>query len=139
MLLDAERYRGDTVIILAGYKGKMNQLLAQNDGLRSRFPNNVLFEDYKPDELLEIMIRMANKRSALIAPEAIALLKTKLITEGSLPGNARDIRTMLEKATRKRNSRVVDYLNGDVSNMTNEALELLKTQLCTVTAEDFEF
>ena len=46
---------------------------------------------------------------------------------------------MVEKATRNRDSRVVDYLNGDVSNMTNEALELLKTQLFTVTAEDFEF
>ena len=41
-----EAHRHDLVVILAGYPDKMETLLNQNPGLRSRFPNRLHFMDY---------------------------------------------------------------------------------------------
>ena len=42
------------VVILAGYSDEMKTLLAQNPGLRSRFPNVIDFENYTSEELQRI-------------------------------------------------------------------------------------
>merc|ERR1719261_183238 len=46
-----EDRRSDLVVILAGYPDEMQRLVASNPGVRSRFPTQVLFEDYTEDEL----------------------------------------------------------------------------------------
>ena len=45
------------VVILAGYPGPMEQLLASNPGLSSRFNTQMLFEDYTPVDLGRIYHR----------------------------------------------------------------------------------
>ena len=49
-----EDNRNNLVVILAGYTDEMEQLLKTNSGLRSRIANNVIFEDYNINELIEI-------------------------------------------------------------------------------------
>merc|ERR1719261_315658 len=49
-----EDYRDDLVVILAGYPADMQQLLARNPGLKSRFPQEINFPDYTADELMAI-------------------------------------------------------------------------------------
>lgn len=44
----------DMLVILAGYPKEMEDMLASNPGLRSRFPYIFHFEDYSVDELLQI-------------------------------------------------------------------------------------
>jgi SpoVK/Ycf46/Vps4 family AAA+-type ATPase len=49
-----ENNRDDIVIIFAGYTDRMQDFLAMNPGLKSRVPNRFDFEDYSPDEIVEI-------------------------------------------------------------------------------------
>lgn len=49
-----EDHRGEIMIIFAGYTKEMEQFLKTNPGLTSRVPNKFVFEDYTPDEIVEI-------------------------------------------------------------------------------------
>ena len=51
---EMENSRGSTVVIFAGYPDKMEHFLDRNPGLRSRIAFHVPFEDYTPEELVEI-------------------------------------------------------------------------------------
>jgi hypothetical protein len=39
-----EDHRDDLVVVLAGYPNEMDELMAHNPGVRSRFPTVILFE-----------------------------------------------------------------------------------------------
>lgn len=50
-----ENDRDRLAVILAGYPDEMDKLLKQNQGLKSRFPTVITFDDYSPDELYHIL------------------------------------------------------------------------------------
>jgi AAA lid domain/ATPase family associated with various cellular activities (AAA) len=50
-----EDRRDRLVVILAGYPDEMDELVATNPGMRSRFPKTIHFPDYSDDELLAIV------------------------------------------------------------------------------------
>src|SRR5512134_1277233 len=54
-----ENQRDDLVVILAGYKDRMDTFFQSNPGLASRIAHQIDFPDYAPDELLAIADRMA--------------------------------------------------------------------------------
>ena len=57
LLTHLELQKGNTTFIAAGYEGRMlNEFLAFNDGLKSRFTNYVRMDDYEPDELRRIFV-----------------------------------------------------------------------------------
>lgn len=62
LVADMPRYQGRFSVILAGYPGRMEELMRTNEGLRRRFANWILIEDYTPSELTEIFSRMARER-----------------------------------------------------------------------------
>jgi stage V sporulation protein K len=70
----------------------------------SRFPNHIHFPDYKPDELLEIAKRMVAKMLFRFGDGVIDALREKL--SRPLPGNARDVRGIVEAAKKKLDGRV---------------------------------
>ncbi len=49
-----EEYKEDTIIIFAGYTGEMQNFLDTNPGIQSRIGYTFTFEDYTPEELLQI-------------------------------------------------------------------------------------
>ena len=49
-----ENNRDDLVVVLAGYKDKMDKFFESNPGFRSRIAHHIDFPDYSNDELLEI-------------------------------------------------------------------------------------
>jgi probable Rubsico expression protein CbbX len=49
-----ENNRDDLVVILAGYKDKMDKFFESNPGFRSRIAHHIDFPDYSNNELLEI-------------------------------------------------------------------------------------
>src|SRR5581483_1850570 len=53
-----ENNRDDLVVILAGYKDKMERFFSSNPGMRSRIAHHIDFPDYTADELLAIAKRM---------------------------------------------------------------------------------
>ncbi|HEX4868728.1 MAG TPA: AAA family ATPase [Acidimicrobiales bacterium] len=54
-----EDRRDRIVVVMAGYPEEMDELIAANPGLRSRFPKSIHFPDYSTDELLAIIDSMA--------------------------------------------------------------------------------
>lgn len=69
-LTDA-RFMGNQAVILAGYTQEMNQMLATNRGLRSRFENHWFFEDYSNEDLWSIFTTLASQKGLEIADESI--------------------------------------------------------------------
>ena len=53
-----EDHRDDLVVIVAGYPDLMERFINSNPGLKSRFNKYIHFEDYTPEELLEIFDSM---------------------------------------------------------------------------------
>ena len=49
-----ENNRDDLVVILAGYKNRMNTFFESNPGFRSRIAHHIEFPDYSTPELLDI-------------------------------------------------------------------------------------
>lgn len=51
-----ENARGEFIVIAAGYTEDMERFLASNPGLKDRFTEKITFQDYTPDELMEIFL-----------------------------------------------------------------------------------
>ena len=56
-----ENNRDDLVVILAGYKDRMDRFFQSNPGMSSRIAHHIDFPDYSPDELLSIAKLMLEK------------------------------------------------------------------------------
>src|SRR5919201_1155675 len=65
-----ENDRDKLVVILAGYKDRMDQFFASNPGMASRVTHHVEFPDYTPDELMEIAQRMLERQNYRFGPGA---------------------------------------------------------------------
>lgn len=105
--------RGKLVVIAAGYPEPMQHFLDSNPGLRSRFTTTVDFASYSVAELIDIAQHMAATNGATLDSSATAELQTilqNLDTRGGLHdakfGNARFVRTVIEKSCRERDLRL---------------------------------
>lgn len=96
-----EDKRDDLVVIVAGYTEEMSDFLHSNTGLISRFNKFIEFEDYSNEELVKIMISMANGMEMKLSDCALDKLRLKLMSmnqeEKKRFGNARGIRNLFEK------------------------------------------
>ncbi|XRQ05585.1 AAA family ATPase [Actinomadura welshii] len=121
-----EEYRGDLVVIAAGYEREMEPFLAANSGLASRFPKRIAFPDYTDGELVEIFARLAAAEGLRLAPDVPARLRALLrdIPRGPSFGNGRLMRNLLDGAVAAQSER----LDG-----TSDAAEL-----STLSAADLE-
>merc|ERR1711998_215723 len=125
-----EDHRDNLVVILAGYSGEMKQMIAQNPGVRSRFPTVIDFQDYTADALMSIADGMLGKDGYKLSEGARGCLQG--MVEGTSKrggkdnGNGREVRNMLEAARRKQALRLLDVKG----KKTEE-------QLCTLEGADF--
>lgn len=105
-----EDYRDDLVVIAAGYGEEMDDFLASNSGLASRFPIRFDFPDYSDDELIDVLIRFAQADGRTVGPEALAEARRLLAEKRDRPGfgNARDVRSLFSAAKRRQISRLAD-------------------------------
>merc|ERR1711959_332654 len=91
-----EDHRDNLVVILAGYSGEMRQMIAQNPGVRSRFPTVIDFADYSVDELMAIAQGMLKRDQFNLSPEAEETLQkmTQATADrkGKDNGNGREVR-----------------------------------------------
>lgn len=61
LLTEVENLTGKVVFILAGYQRPMEKFFAHNEGLPSRFPHELKFEDFDDTELMQILIGYIEK------------------------------------------------------------------------------
>eukprot|EP00929_Paragymnodinium_shiwhaense_P084266 TRINITY_DN45038_c0_g1_i1.p1 TRINITY_DN45038_c0_g1~~TRINITY_DN45038_c0_g1_i1.p1 ORF type:complete len:1715 (-),score=390.58 TRINITY_DN45038_c0_g1_i1:162-5306(-) len=62
LLTEVENNRTNVMVVLAGYKDKMNRLMRAEPGLARRFPNRLHLDDYTPAELATICQTIARQR-----------------------------------------------------------------------------
>jgi Holliday junction resolvasome RuvABC ATP-dependent DNA helicase subunit len=105
-----EDHRDDLVVIVAGYTEPMNLFLDANPGLKSRFNRYLLFEDYTPDQLIQIVRRFCSQSDYVLSPNAEAklldLFKMAYASRDQTFGNARDARNIFERATINQSNRI---------------------------------
>jgi SpoVK/Ycf46/Vps4 family AAA+-type ATPase len=112
LLKRAEDNREDLIIILAGYEKQMETFLSSNPGLASRFASRLKFGSYSPAEMLALAESVLDRRGEVLDPDARPALWRMLEETGRRRitdelGNARFIRTLLEKAGQNRDVRVM--------------------------------
>jgi stage V sporulation protein K len=126
-----EDKKDQLILILAGYNREMDLFLRTNPGLRSRFPLQIEFPDYKIEELMEIANLMVQARQYQLTPESQITLKrilrSHLTTGHEYDGNARFVRNIVESAMRQQAVRLVGLpQNSREDLMTIETLDILK-------------
>ncbi|HEX2213077.1 MAG TPA: type VII secretion AAA-ATPase EccA, partial [Mycobacterium sp.] len=76
LLARMENDRERLVVIIAGYRKDLDAFLDTNEGLRSRFTRSIDFPSYNAHELVEIAMRMAEKRDSVFEPAALAHMES---------------------------------------------------------------
>ncbi|KIM42882.1 hypothetical protein M413DRAFT_26853 [Hebeloma cylindrosporum] len=101
-LLTDERYKGKIIVILAGYDNDINELLSVNRGLSSRFTEELIFVNLRPEECLQILGKEMQKKNLTLPglEDRFSPLSRTLsdifVDFSSLEswGNARDVLTL---------------------------------------------
>jgi SpoVK/Ycf46/Vps4 family AAA+-type ATPase len=110
LLKRMEDKRGEFFVFVAGYPENMDNFLKANPGLGSRFDKILRFEDYAPEELLEIslfMFQQENYRVEAEAREHLGKYMTFLHQfRDKYFGNARTVRQIVLEAIKNQNLRV---------------------------------
>lgn len=106
-----EDHRKELIVIVAGYTGKMEEFIASNPGLRSRFNRFFHFEDYTPKELVEIFKGFCAKADFKLTPDAetklMSLFEVLSLKRDESFGNARTARNLFELTISKQANRIV--------------------------------
>ncbi len=61
LVAEMENHRDDMLVVMAGYTDDMDRLMKMNEGLRSRMPIMLHFENYTREQLFEIFMLMVRK------------------------------------------------------------------------------
>ena len=124
-----ENQRDDLVVILAGYKERMDVFYESNPGLASRIANHVPFPDYSPEELITIGKLMLEEQQYQLTPAAeVSLLQYITIRKDQpLFANARSMKNALDRARMRQANRIFE---------TNNDIVLTKADLVTLDEQD---
>lgn len=128
----------DIAIMVAGYPKEMEVFLSSNPGLKSRFGNYFHFEDYTPEELLEIVLKHAAEKQVTLTEKAQNYLYEQLIegfrTRDRSFGNARYAIGLLSEAKMNMGLRLIkqenfkDFTAEEISTIQKEDIERIFEQ-----------
>jgi len=132
LLKRAEDERDNLIVIFAGYQRQMEDFLASNPGLNSRFAMRIRFGGYSPAELMELAQAALAQRGESLDNEAVRELTRMMEDVGRRRiidelGNGRFVRNLLEKAGQARDVRVM-----------TRGPEPAASELMTLRAEDLD-
>ena len=112
LLLEMEENRHDLVVIVAGYPDLMNGFLQSNPGLASRFTLRFDLANYSENELTKIFQAFCHQNDYAIDEDAAQHLtsyfRQTLKERSHRFANAREVRSLFEKAIEKQARRIVE-------------------------------
>ncbi|MEA2362944.1 MAG: hypothetical protein QOD71_2089 [Thermoleophilaceae bacterium] len=105
-----ETEREDLVVVLAGYRDRMEEFFRSNPGMGSRVAHHIDFPDYSIDELMQIARLMVEQRDYELSSEASAALLKYIELRREQPrfANARSIRNAIDRARLRHAARLFD-------------------------------
>jgi probable Rubsico expression protein CbbX len=123
-----ENNRDDLVVILAGYKDRMDTFFKSNPGLSSRIAHHIDFPDYGEAELMQIAEKMLAAQNYRFGDGARTAFEQYLARRMQQPhfANARSVRNALERARLRAASRLFAERNR----------ALTETDLTTIAPDD---
>jgi probable Rubsico expression protein CbbX len=110
MLLTAmENQRDDFVVILAGYKERMDSFFQSNPGFHSRIAHHVHFPDYSIDELVQIADLMVRQQMYAFDDDSRSAFRDYLELRVQQPhfANARSVRNALDRIKLRQANRLI--------------------------------
>jgi SpoVK/Ycf46/Vps4 family AAA+-type ATPase len=118
-------------VLVAGYPEEMKTFLESNPGLKSRFNMYYDFPDYLPQDLHQIALYSADKRSVKLTEEAKTVVYEKLVeayrNRDRTFGNARLVNGIIDEGKMNMGLRVMGS-GKDISELTEEDLSLIQAE-----------
>ena len=103
--------RDRLVVIAAGYTREMQEFVAFNPGLESRFTKYIDFPDYSADEMVQIFASMAKAKEYVLSDAAVDQVRRRVEQEvasgRAAKGNARFVRNLFKETTERMATRVM--------------------------------
>jgi SpoVK/Ycf46/Vps4 family AAA+-type ATPase len=138
LLKRAEDDRENLIIVLAGYERQMENFLASNPGLNSRFGLRIKFPGYSPAQLEALADLALQAKGELLDPDARPAARRIFEEIGRRRmadelGNGRFVRSLLAKAGQHRDVRVMagpdEPSSADLVTLRAADIELAYTEL----------
>jgi probable Rubsico expression protein CbbX len=133
-VMENERQR--LVVILAGYKDRMDDFFRLNPGMSSRIAHHIEFPDYTIDELLGIAQLMLDRESYVLTPDAEQAFREYLDRRLRRPrfAHGRSVRNAIERARLRHANRIYELArDGEQPSLEDlvriEAQDILKSSL----------
>ncbi len=124
-----ENQRDDLVVILAGYKNRMDTFFQSNPGMSSRIAHHIDFPDYAVPELLQIGQRMLGGMHYRFGDGALAVFENYLQRRKAQPhfANARSVRNALDRIRLRQASRL--FADGDRELTADDLVTLIPADI----------
>ncbi|HFJ9401195.1 AAA family ATPase [Bacillus paranthracis] len=124
-----EDYREELIVIVAGYPDKMLSFIQSNPGLESRFNKYIQFDDYLPQELVQIFEMMCVEQNYCVDQEALDKVYTyaekQFTNRNDNFSNARLMRNVFEQTITNQANRLVV---APIENITEDELSLITVE-----------
>ena len=128
-----ENQREDLVVILAGYKDRMDEFFSSNPGMRSRIAHHLDFPDFSLDELMQIAEMMLARQEYHFDETAREAFQAYLIRRMTLPNfaNGRSVRNAIDRIKLRHANRL--YSSGGTVTREDlarvDASDILKSRV----------
>lgn len=125
--------KGDLAVVVAGYPLEMKTFLESNPGLKSRFNHHFTFDDYQPEEMMQIADLGLETRKLIMDQPAKEYLFTRFTQayrdRDRTFGNARFVMSVVDEGKMNMGLRLMK---------SEKPEELTEEQLCTIMLEDIQ-
>jgi probable Rubsico expression protein CbbX len=139
-VMEAERSR--LVVVLAGYRDRMDTFFRSNPGMSSRIAHHIDFPDYTADELMAISGLMLESRAYQLSPDGEVAFRDYIERRMQQPrfSNARSIRNAIDRARLRQAGRLFELDRGLTRDelITIEADDILKSSVFGDHADDVD-
>ncbi|HYZ80347.1 MAG TPA: hypothetical protein VE571_03715, partial [Solirubrobacteraceae bacterium] len=121
-----ENERERLVVILAGYRDRMEEFFSMNPGMASRIAHHIDFPDYSTEELVAIGRLMLDEASYELSGRAEEALRAQLAFGASQPrfAHARSVRNAVERARLRHAGRIYEAARAGAQPTTVELMRL---------------
>jgi probable Rubsico expression protein CbbX len=133
LLQEMESERENFVVIMAGYRDRMEEFFQANPGMGSRVAHHIHFPDYTVDELMQIALMMVSQQGYEMNEDAQAALRRYIELRVDRPrfANGRSIRNAVERARLRQANRLFEanrrLTRGDLVSL--EAEDILQSSV----------
>lgn len=126
-----EDHRDRLVVILTGYKRRMELFLTANPGLSSRFPTIIDFENYNKEELFQILLQVIGQSGHQLTSEAIEVARDEMARLSNSKnevsfGNGREVHNFFTGTVIPRHQRrIIEAIRSGEMEASSPSIRLI--------------